>query len=87
MNFELVVPRIGGGIYHIYKIHDDANDPGANRWQIGNYRVPLDSKSIYQAVSLIQSDYGRPENPGNLELVARTDDKLAFFWMDSSTPT
>jgi hypothetical protein len=34
----------------------------------------------YQDVTLIQSTYG---NPGNLEIIARRGDRLAFFWRDS----
>jgi hypothetical protein len=85
MNFELCVPLIEGGIYHIFKIND-GDDPGSAPWQIGNNGIPIDSRTRYQAVSLIQSNYGRPENPGNLELVARTSNKLAYFWMESNNP-
>src|SRR5262249_36064558 len=39
------------------------------------------------AVSLIQSDLKTPDyGPGNLELVARLGDRLAFFWRPDAEP-
>ena len=40
----------------------------------------LGHTTVYNAVSMIQSNFG---DKGNLELVARADDDLAFFWRDS----
>jgi len=85
MNFELTVPLIKGGIYHLFKVNDGDN-PSATPWQIGNHGKPIDHKRKYEAVSLIQSNFqNNPASAGNLEMIARSENGLFHFWMDSKT--
>ena len=73
-NFDLVVPLATGGFSHFWRDNDDPSLPWCG---------PIDfaaDKGIYDAVTLIQSNFG---DPGNLEIVARSGDQLAFFWRDS----
>ena len=73
-NFDVVVPRADGGFYHYWRDNDDPVLP----WY-GPFDFAMDS-GIFSAVTLIQSNFGEP---GNLELIARSEDKLTFFWKDS----
>jgi hypothetical protein len=86
MNFELAAPLEGGGIYHLYKIHD-GEAPHLSPWLIGNGRRPLDPSKRYDAITFIQSSYGQHQNPGHLILIARSGDTLYYFWLDSGNPT
>ncbi len=70
-NFDLVVPLVTGGFAYYWRDNDDSN----LRW-CGPYNFATNA-GIYDAVTMIQSNFG---NPGNLEVVARSGDSLAFFW-------
>lgn len=72
-NFELVVPLATGGLAHFWRDNDAAGMPWKGPTIFGG-------TDIYDAVTMIQSNY---ENPGNLEVIARTGDRLIFFWRDS----
>lgn len=72
-NFELVAPMLGGGLAHFWRNNSAPNLP----WSGG---IRFGGDQPYQDATLIQSNYG---NPGNLEVIARTGDRLAFFWRDS----
>jgi hypothetical protein len=72
-NFDLVVPLAKGGLAHFWRDNDDPTYP----WY-GPFTFGSDVK--YEAATLIQSNFGEP---GNLELIARSNDKIVFFWRDS----
>jgi len=74
-NFDLVVPLSKGGFAHYWRDNDDPALP----WY-GPFNFGSTTGVLYEAATLIQSNFG---SPGNLELVARTKDQLAFFWRDS----
>jgi hypothetical protein len=73
-NFELVVPLAGGGLAFYFRNNDDPSFPWNGPFPFGQ------SAGHVEAVTLIQSNFG---DPGNLELVARVGDRLAFFFRDS----
>jgi hypothetical protein len=72
-NFELVVPRLGGGLSHYWRDNDDPllawHGPG----------LTFGSAEDIQAVALIQSNFG---SFGNLELVAVEGGQLVHNWRD-----
>jgi hypothetical protein len=74
-NFDLVVPVREGGFAHYWRDNDDPALPWYGPFSFGSK-----AGVRYEAVNLIQSSFG---SPGNLELVARSGDQLAFFWRDS----
>jgi hypothetical protein len=74
-NFEVVAPRIKGGFAHYWR---DNDDPELS-WH-GPFEFAVND-GIFDAVALIQSNFGAA---GNLEMVARSGDGLAFYWRDSS---
>ena len=74
-NFEVIVPRIKGGFAHYWR---DNDDPELS-WH-GPFEFAAND-GIFDAVALIQSDFGAA---GNLEMVARSGDSLAFYWRDST---
>jgi len=80
-NFELVTPRQGGGLLHLWRNNDPVN-PADWRW---GFAAPvLDPAGRYGSVSLLQGAFG--PDPGNLELVARRDDgSVMHFWRDAGT--
>ena len=70
-NFDLVVPLAKGGFSYYWRNNDDPSLP---------WYGPLnfaENAGIFEAVTLIQSNFG---DPGNLEIVARSGDRLEFFW-------
>ncbi len=73
-NYDVVVPRANGGFFHYWRDNDDTVLP----WY-GLFEFATDA-GIFSAVTLIQSNFGEP---GNLELIARSEDELTFFWRDS----
>jgi hypothetical protein len=75
-NFEVVVPSANGGFYHFWRDNDDPDLP----WY-GPFEFARDS-GHYDAVGLIQSNFG---DHGNREMVARSGDRLDFFWCDSGS--
>jgi hypothetical protein len=80
-NFELVMPLAAGGLAHYSRDNDVPGLP---------WRGPtLFAQGVGQvdAVSLIQSNFSAAgSGSGNLELVARVGDRLAFFWRDDLPP-
>ncbi|BAZ07615.1 hypothetical protein [Calothrix sp. NIES-3974] len=72
-NFELVVPVVDGGFAFYWRDNDDENLP----WQ-GPVLVAKEVGQI-DAMTMIQSNFG---HVGNLEVIARIGEKLAFFWRD-----
>jgi hypothetical protein len=73
-NFDVIVPRADGGFYYYWRENDDPD----LTWQ-GPFEFAADA-GRFEALTLIQSNFG---DPGNLEMVARSGNKLAFFWRDS----
>ncbi len=73
-NFEVVVPLASGGLALYFRDNDDPNLPWKGPFPFGQSVGPV------AAVSLIQSNFG---SPGNLEVVARVGNRLAFFFRES----
>jgi hypothetical protein len=67
-NFEVVVPRAGGGLAHFFR---DNGPPTTQPWQ-GPFN--FGSPAMYQGVGLIHSGFG------NLEVIARRGADLDFYW-------
>jgi len=57
-----------------WRNNDDPAFPWAGPFAFGQHAGRID------AITLVQANFG---SPGNLELIARTDDQLVFFWRDS----
>ena len=77
---ELVVPLASGGLAHYWRDVRSPmvvwNGPTVFGTEVGEF----------DAVTLIQSDFGDPGNgnmPTNLELVARVGDQLVHYWRDA----
>jgi hypothetical protein len=68
-NFEVVAPRATGGLAHYWRNNDLPNLPWNGPFYFGRGNI--------SAVALFQSNFG---SPGNLEVVAQEDDRLAFYW-------
>lgn len=80
-NFELVTPRAAGGLLHLWR-NNDSDNPADWRW--GRAAPVLDPGGHYTSVSVLHGAFGA--DPGNLELVARTDDgRVMHFWRDNAT--
>jgi len=78
-NFEMVVPLAAGGLAHFWRDNDAPGLP----W---NGPIPFGSSDTYAAVTLIQSNFSSSGNgPGNLEVVARSGNRLDFYWRDDAT--
>ncbi|TDD39984.1 hypothetical protein E1287_02075 [Actinomadura sp. KC06] len=73
-NFELVVPAADRGLIFLWRNNDARNLPWSPIFWFAQNMGRVD------AITMIQSNYDRP---GNLELIARTGDRLNFFWRDS----
>lgn len=74
-NFELLTPSSSTGIHFLWR----NNDPGANFVWSAPFTFAQGVGRV-DAITMIQSNFG---SPGNLELIARSGDKLNFFWRDS----
>jgi hypothetical protein len=72
-NFEVVVPLVDGGIAHYWRDNDDPDLPWHGPVVFGGSRS-------YDAVTMIQSDFG---SAGNLEVVARSHRGLFLLWDDA----
>lgn len=72
-NFEVVVPRLGGGIDHFWRDNAQAALP----WH--GPLIAFGSMGDIGAVSLIQSAYGA----GNLEVVCSEGDRLVHVWREN----
>jgi hypothetical protein len=80
-NFELVTPRTGGGLLHLWR-NNDSDDAADWRWRRAAPVFGLPRR--YRSVSLIQGSLG--VEPGNLELAARADDgQVVHFWRSAIT--
>lgn len=73
-NFELVVPRVPGGLVHFWR----NNDVGGFPW---SGPTPFGSGGAKQ-VSLIQSNFG----PGNLEVDAISGTSKFQYWRENHSP-
>jgi Astacin (Peptidase family M12A) len=73
-NFELVAPRIGGGLAHYWRNNDVPGLPWSGA-------IPFGSGAVSD-VSCVQSNFG----PGNLEVVAREGNQLVFYWRTAFPP-
>ncbi|XXY45536.1 alpha/beta hydrolase [Sorangium sp. So ce269] len=76
-NFELVVPHASGGLAHYFRDNDTA--------ELGWHGPAIFGADLGQleAVAMIQRAVdapGAPAAPGDLEVVARTGDRLLMFW-------
>jgi len=79
-NFEMVVPLTAGGLAHFWRDSDAAALP----W---NGPIPFGSSDSYDAVTILQSNFSSSGNgPGNLELVARSGNRLDFYWREDAAP-
>ena len=74
-NFELVVPLVAGGLAHFWRNNDAGGFPWNGPFRFGSGNI--------DAVSLIQGNFG---STGNLEVVAREGDRLAFYWRMDHAP-
>ncbi|MFI0515782.1 hypothetical protein ACH3Y9_40370 [Streptomyces sp. WSLK1-5] len=74
-NFELLYPSVNGGITFMWR----NNEPGANFAWSAPFTFAQELGHV-DAITMIQSNFG---SPGNLELIARSGDKLNFYWRDS----
>lgn len=74
-NFEVVVPRAGGGLAHYWRDNDVPGFPWSGPSVFGT------GLGQVNAVALVQSNFG-----GNLEVVARVGDRLTHFWRISVPP-
>jgi len=74
-NFELIVPRADSGFDHYFRNNDDPALPWIKALSVGV------GQGHINAISFIQSNFG---NPGNLEVIARSDDRLRFFFRTGS---
>jgi hypothetical protein len=71
-NFELIVPLANGGFALFYRDNDSPGLPWHGTSTIGSGQ--------YDAVTMIQSNFG---SPGNLEVIALGGTTLDFFFRDS----
>lgn len=74
-NFEVVVPRVPGGLAHFWRNNDASGFPWSGP-------TPLPGSAGYSMVSLIQSNFG----PGNLEVDALSGSTKAQFWRENHSP-
>ncbi|MFF4173779.1 hypothetical protein [Streptomyces sp. NPDC001744] len=73
-NFEFLIPSNSAGIHFMWRNNDAAGMPWSAPFTFAQNVGRVD------AITMIQSNFG---SPGNLELIARSGDKLNFFWRDS----
>jgi hypothetical protein len=80
-NFELVVPAANGGIAHYARLNDETG----HAW-VGPIIFGEELGEVAD-VSCIQSNYtAAPGAVGNLELIARVDDRLVAYWREDRPP-
>jgi hypothetical protein len=76
-NFELIGPLAAGGLAHYFRDNDDPSLP----WRAAP--VIAQSSGVFDAVTLIESNFG---SPGNLEVIVRAGNRLVVLWRDSDPP-
>jgi len=79
-NFELLVPQQDGGFAHYSRCNDEAR-----LWWYGPEKYAEDLATI-DAVTMIQSNFTSGSGTGNLEVVARWQGELLFFWREDVPP-
>ncbi len=80
-NFELLVPRADGGLVSFWRDNDAPDMP----WKEPS--VFAQAAGHVDAVSMIQSNFSAAGNgPGNLEVVCRIGNRLAFYWRKDTPP-
>jgi Domain of unknown function (DUF1929)/Glyoxal oxidase N-terminus len=72
-NFEVVVPRSGGGLAHWWRDNDDPDRPWSGP------TLAFGSTHDVDAAALIQSNFG---TVGNLEVVVNAGGNLHHYWRD-----
>jgi len=79
-NFEVVAQLQSVRLAHFWRDNDTANLP----WQ---GPTPFGSNDHYHPVALIQSNFSTAgAGPGNLEVIARTGNRLDHYWRDDLNP-
>ena len=73
-NFELVVPKVGGGLSHYWRNNDAPGFPWSGPKNFGAGNV--------LGTAEIQSNFG----PGNLEVVALVGNQLVAYWRENHSP-
>jgi hypothetical protein len=73
-NFEVVAPAADGGIAHYWRDNDDPAQPWHGPTTFGQQLGQV------EAVSMVQSNFGQA---GNLEVAARSRDRITLLWRDS----
>lgn len=79
-NFELLMPQRDGGFAHYSRCNDEAR-----LWWYGPERYGQDL-GVIDAVTMIQSNFTSGANIGSLEVVARWQGQLLFFWREDVPP-
>jgi hypothetical protein len=69
-NFEVIVPRIGGGLAHFFRDNDSGN--------VWSEAAPPSTTGNWSGVGLIHSSFG------NLEIVGVRDGLLVFLWQNGA---
>lgn len=77
-NFEMVAPLAAGGLAHFWRDNDTTF-----RWQ---QSTVFGQGRQFDAVTLLQSNFSAGGGIGNLEVIARTGNRLVFFWRDDTAP-
>jgi hypothetical protein len=75
-NFEVVAPRRGGGIAHLWR----DNDADRRRWR---HARTFGRERVFEAVALVHGDL----EDHHLEVLARTGSELCHFWRDNASPS
>jgi hypothetical protein len=79
-NFELVTPLGDGSLAHYWR---DNDAPGLPRHGAAVFAQDM---GLFDAVTLIQSNFASPGSTGNLEVVARTGEQLFHYSRQDVTP-
>jgi hypothetical protein len=79
-NFELVTPLAEGGLAHYWRDNDDAN----LAWH--GPSIFAQDRGVFDAVTMIQSDFASPGGAGNLEVIARSGGQLLHYSREDAPP-
>lgn len=77
-NFEAVVYQVGNKLVHYYR---DNSNPEMLNW-IGP--TAIISHNASSSGAIIQSDLGKPGNPGNFEVLVLEGNKVVHYYRDNS---